>query len=287
MSQQHLDEALQMIDTLAEKLGPTAQNDLAALRQTIATAQQHGEGQDADQLRATLEEQIVENSKFISVMVHEIRKPLTSIRGYADMLGKNVMGELNEMQSQFVETIRKNTISMETLVSDISDISKLHSGRLQPAQKMEMYKNIAMQLEKDMAGQAQEREVALVFDTPEGLPLLNTDTARITQALRKLIDNAIKYTPAGTGQVIVRAENGGDKLHVHVEDNGIGITAEEQARLGELFFRGDQEQVTSTKGYGMGLPIAMACVSLIGGELAWQSTPGQGTIFTITLPAMQ
>ncbi len=287
VSQQHLDEALTIIARLADHIPQEAQADLEALHAAITAARQDGEGQDADELRQTLDDQTVENSKFISVMVHEIRKPLTSIRGYADMLGKNVMGELNEMQSQFVETIRKNTISMEALVSDISDISKLHSGRIQSAAKMELYKNIAMQLEKDMAGLAEEYEVALVFDTPEGLPLLNIDTTRVTQALRKLVDNAIKYADKSGGKVVISAEGEGDRLHIHVEDNGIGISDADQARLGELFFRGDHEQVTSTKGYGMGLPIAMACVELVGGALAWQSEEGTGTRFTITLPAMQ
>src|SRR5690606_16223351 len=156
-----------------------------------------GEGQDSTELRSLIAQQQVKTSEFISVMVHEIRKPMTSIRGYSDMLNAKVMGELNEMQAQFVGTIRNNVISMERLVSDISDISKMQSGRMQPSPKMEMLKNITMKLEKDMPEEAAARNVKLTFDIPQGLPLMNIDSTRVEQALRKLIENAIRYTKEG------------------------------------------------------------------------------------------
>jgi len=236
--------------------------------------------------KTALDEMVDENSKFISVMVHEVKKPMTSIRGYADMLAKNVMGELNEMQSQFAHTIRNNVISMDQLVTDISDISKLQSGRIQPDAKMEMFKNIAMQLEKDTRELAEARGVTLVFDIPQGLPLLNLDGKLVEKALRKIIENSIRYTPENEGQVTLQAESMGATLRVTVTDNGVGISEADQQHLGELFFRGDQELVTQTKGYGMGLPIAFACLKKVGGELHWESREGLGTIFEVILPAM-
>jgi signal transduction histidine kinase len=278
------EKALQLLAELEATADDSSKQQLAAVRASLETAQQKGEGQDANDLRQQLQDMVVENSEFVSVMVHEIRKPMTSIRGYSDMLAKNIMGELNAMQQQFVDTIRNNIISMEQLVTDVSDISKLHSGRIKAEPKMEMFKNISMQLEKDLSEFAANRKVSLTFEIPQGLPLLTIDAVRVQKALHKLVENAIKYTHEGEGQVTVSAEGLGDKLRVVIKDNGIGMTEETQGHLGELFFRGDQELVTQTKGYGMGLPIVFACLDLVGGELSWQSKVDEGTTFEVLLP---
>lgn len=237
-----------------------------------------------DELREAVQGILAEHSEFVSVMVHEVRKPMTSIRGYADMLAKNVVGELNEMQLQFATTIRNNIISMEQLVSDLSYYSKLQAGRVTPEPSMEMFKNIVMQLEKDFGEKAEENNVTLKFDVPQGLPLLNLDKTMLGHIFGKLLDNAIKYAP--DSNVLVAAEGRDNMLRVTVRDNGIGIVETAKPRLGELFFRGDQELVTQTKGYGLGLPIVLACLALMGGELNFQSTLGEGSTFEVLLPAM-
>lgn len=285
MSQDHLSQALQRLKELQAQSGEFDQALGPVIRQ-LELAQQHGEGQDADEVRESLQALIIKNSEFVSYMVHEVRKPMTSIRGYSDMLGKNVMGELNPMQTQFVATIRNNVISMEHLVTDLSDISKLKSGRVRAEAKMDMFKNMAMQLEKDTKDLAESRQVSLTFDVPSGLPLLNLDTLRANQALRKLIENALKYTPEGSGQVVVRAEGTGTHLKISIQDNGIGIAQEHQDRFGEMFMRGDQELVMQTKGYGLGIPIALECLKLIGGEMKCHSELGAGTLMEVYLPSM-
>jgi signal transduction histidine kinase len=286
MSQDNLARAKALLAQLEAQIPAEGKTTLQELKSALQAAEQKGEGKDAEELRQQLAAQIDETAQFISVMVHEIRKPMTSLRGYSDMLHKQVMGPLNDMQTQFVGTIRNNVISMEALVTDISDLSKMRSGRIVPSPKMEMLKNIMMGLEKEMPEQAEARKIKLTFDSPSGLPLLNIDSARVQQALRKLIENAIKYSPEETGEIIVTAQGEGDKLRVTVKDNGVGMTPAELARLGELFFRGDNEVVTQTKGYGMGIPIAMKCMELVGGELFWESEPGKGSTFGIVLPAM-
>lgn len=286
MNQNHLEKAIALLDSLPGQLDAAGMATLAEVKSLLQDAQRNGEGADSQQLRQQIDEMVEENSRFTSVMVHEIRKPLTSIRGYSDMLAKNVMGELNPMQSQFVDTIRNNTISMEQLVTDISDLTKMRSGRMQASPKMEMFKNIAMKLEKEYSEKATARGLTLTFDVPSGLPLLNLDSARVEQALGKLIDNAIKYTPEGGGEIRVVAEGAGDRLKVSVVDQGVGMSPEDRSRLGELFFRGDEELVMMTKGYGMGIPIALACMEIVQGELFWETEKGQGSTFGLLLPAM-
>ncbi len=249
----------------------------------LEAALRRGEGQDAEALRRQMDALIQENARFASLMVHEIRIPLTSIKGYSDMLAKNVVGELNEMQTQFVETIRSNVARMEQLVSDISDISKLRSGRLRLEAKMDLYKNIAMQVEKATAALAAAHNHTLTFETPAGLPLLNLDGERLAQALTKLVINALQYTPDG-GTIAVRAEEVDGKLKVSVIDSGIGMSAEELGHVGELFWRADNEHVRSFKGHGLGIPIAKGLIELMGGEFFFSSEEGKGSTFGFVVP---
>lgn len=238
-----------------------------------------------EETSAEVQEVIGMYSQFISVMVHELRKPMTSIRGYSDMLSKNVVGELNDMQMQFAQTIRNNVISMEALIADISDLTKMRVGRIKAESKMDLAKNIIMEIEKNTKELAEAKDQKLVFEVPDGLPMLNIDGTRVKQALRKLVENAIKYTPEG-GNITVTASGEGDKLRIKVVDDGVGMEEAEIERLGELWFRGDDPVVTNQKGYGLGIPIAFECMRLVEGELFYESKKGEGSTFGLLVPAM-
>lgn len=280
-----LGEALAALATLQQNVDGDLRAQLDQVRGLLLAAQRRGEGAEAESLRAQLEAMVQTNAQFVSVMVHEIRVPMTSIKGYSDMLAKNVVGPLNEMQAQFMETIRTNVTRMEHLVADISDISKLRSGRLRLEPKLELYKNIALQVEKDTRDLAAQHGHTLVFETPDGLPMLNVDGPRLAQALTKLVINALQYTPPG-GQITVRATGVPGWLIVSVIDTGIGMSPEEQAHVGELFWRADCEQVRQFRGHGLGLPIAKGLVELMGGQFFFESRAGQGSTFGFKVPAL-
>ncbi len=227
-----------------------------------------------------------ETAEFISTAAHELRIPLTSVRGYADMLAQGMLGDLNEQQRQFVETIRANARRMERLIADVNDLSKLRAGRLHLEPRMEMAKNILLMAEKAMRPLAEERGQTLTFDVPEGLPLLNVDGPRVAQALGNLIENALYYSPEGsTVQVAASAENG--NLRVAVSDQGIGMTEEEQAHLGEPFWRGEHEVIRQVKGHGLGYAVASGLVTLMGGQMFHHSAFEQGSTFGFTLPGLR
>ncbi|MBL8120953.1 MAG: HAMP domain-containing histidine kinase, partial [Anaerolineae bacterium] len=181
---------------------------------------------------------------------HDLRLPLTNIRGYGDMLATPAMGSLNEMQQQFVSTIRTNARRMESLLTDVSDMSKIRGGTLKIAAKMDMFKNIAMMIDKQMRPIANELERQLEFDTPQGLPILNLDGEMLTKAICKLVENGLRYSPQISGLVRVSAEGEGNTLKIRIQDNGIGMKPEELAQLGTPYFRADHDLVLSYKGSG-------------------------------------
>lgn len=254
--------------------------DETAAAQLVAAKRQKAVSGEAGEI-------IEENAEFLRTAIHELRTPMTSIRGYADMLSNPAMaGELNDMQDQLLQVVRTNSRRMESLLSDMSYLNKLRSGSLPVNEKMDMFKNIAQMAEKQAAPLAEELNRQLEFDIPQGLPLLTTDGEHFAHALYKLIENAIRYSPEGDGKVTVSGRADGSTLVVTISDNGIGMTPEEINHLGELFYRADSDVVRAYKGSGLGIPIAFGLIEAIGGEIEIDSTPDVGTTFTLKFQGM-
>lgn len=233
------------------------------------------------------EEVIYENAEFFKTAIHELRTPMTSIRGYADMLNNPAMvGELTDMQRQLLEVIRANSRRMESLLADMSAINKLRAGLLPVNPKMDMFKNIAMMAEKQTRPIADELNRQLEFDIPQGLPLLTIDGEHLASAMVKLIENGLRYSPDESGKVTVTGAASGNELVITIADNGIGMHDHEIARLGELFFRADHDVVRNYKGSGLGVPIAYGLLDAIGCRYEVDSAPDAGTRFTLRLEGM-
>ncbi|MFZ4816690.1 MAG: sensor histidine kinase [Phototrophicaceae bacterium] len=230
-------------------------------------------------------ELLAAQAKFISVTVHELRTPMTSIRGYGDMLASGAMGPLNDMQKQFIETIRTNARRMEGLLQDVSDVGKIRAQALRLSPKMDMFKNIAMVLEKECAPLAEELHKSLTFDIPQGLPILDIDGDYLAKAIRKLVDNGLRYSHED-GAVHLSARGDGNWLVIEVRDNGFGMNPDELSHLGELYWRSENESVRMHKGSGMGIPIAFGIIDLLGGRVNVESAPNVGTVFTVRVPGM-
>jgi signal transduction histidine kinase len=235
---------------------------------------------------ADLDAFMKDQAAFMSHAIHELRTPMTSIRGYADMLNSPAMGTLNDMQKNFTDVIRTNARRMDGLLTDVSDISKLRGATLRVQPKMDMAKNVLLKLEKAVRPQAEETGRELTFSVPDGLPLLNLDSDLIHKVLVKLLENALRYTPAEGGKVSVTARGEDGWLVIEISDNGVGMTEDDLKQLGTLYFRADNEVVRSFKGSGMGIPIAYGILKLHDGLISVTSTPNVGTTFTLKLKGM-
>lgn len=225
-----------------------------------------------------------EEAYFVGHAVHELRTPMTSIRGYSDMLGQ--MGELSDMQKQFLDVIQTNTRRMEGLLTDVSYANKVRKKTLKIQDKMDTFKNIALRVEKAMEDLAASLNRKLTFDIPQGLPILNTDGDMLAVALNKLVENGLKYSAEGEGEVTVSATADGDTLKILVKDNGIGMTPEEIEKLGTIYFRSEDDAVRAHKGSGLGIPIAYGMIELLGGTISVESAKDTGTTWTIEIKGM-
>jgi signal transduction histidine kinase len=260
---------------------------LEALEQSLRQAEEEAEAAKQTRPAGDAGQIIAENAEFMRTAVHELRTPMTSIRGYTDMLSNPAMaGQLSDMQNQLLQVVRANSRRMESLLSDMSYINKLRSGTLQVNKKMDMFKNIAQMAEKQLRPLAEELGRELVVDVPQGMPLLTTDGELLAHALVKLAENGLRYSPAESGKVTISGRGQGDRLIIAIEDNGIGMTEEEIARLGELFFRSENDTVREHKGSGLGVAIAYGLVKTLGGKVDVTSQPGQGTRFVLVFQGM-
>lgn len=222
-------------------------------------------------------------SEFISLVTHELRIPLTSIRGYTDLLLKEMAGPLNDSQRQFLDTVRRNLDRMGVLIRDLSDINRVESGRMH-------FEHVAFGLHdvlRNVAGDLQEaiteRQQSLTLTLPDEETVVFADRTRVAQIAANLLSNANKYTPDG-GKIEIRVQAEGTMARVDVVDNGIGISEEDQAKLFSQFFRGESAEVRAQTGWGLGLSIVKKLVEAQGGEVSCHSQPGVGSTFAFSLP---
>ncbi|MCB9461708.1 MAG: HAMP domain-containing histidine kinase [Anaerolineaceae bacterium] len=262
------------IEAIAEQLAAAQEQHQNALAEAARKASVPGD------MGAYMEEE----AYFVGHAVHELRTPMTSIRGYTDMLGS--MGELNDMQKQFLGVVKTNVKRMEGLLADVSYMNKIRKDTLKIDEKMDLFKNIALRVEKAMQPVAEELNRKLVFEIPDGLPLLTTDGDMLALAINKLVENGLRYSDDETDTVTVKGAAEGNTLVITVEDSGIGMAEEELAHLGEIYFRAENDHVRQFKGSGLGIPIVYGLIEKLGGSIAVESTEGEGTKFTIKLAGM-
>ena len=225
-------------------------------------------------------------SDFITVVTHELRLPMTSIKGYTDLIASGMVGPLTEQQEQFLGVVKRNLERMTTLIQDLADINRIESGRmpfeLAAVDLRQVVTDVTESLSEATAAKAQSVTVAFADD----LPPVYADPTRLSQVLTNLLSNAHKYTPK-EGEIVIQAWRNDRFATVSVKDNGIGISAENQAKLFTQFFRAEDVEVREQSGWGLGLSIVKKMVEAQGGEISFQSELGKGSTFAFTVPLAQ
>jgi signal transduction histidine kinase len=247
------------------------------------------------QLYAEVQAASVAKSEFVSLVAHELKNPMTSIKGYTELLAVGAVGPINDNQSNFLHTIRSNVERMSTLVSDLNDNSKIEAGRLRIEFKAIDIEDVVDESVKSTKRQMEDKKQTAVVNIPKGLPKVWADRTRLAKILINLVSNANKYTPEG-GQMIIGAEQTSnlwdtegavDVVHIWVRDTGIGISLEDQKKIFNKFFRSDDSKAREAPGTGLGLNITKSLVEMMGGRIWFESEFRQGTTFHFTIPVAQ
>ncbi len=224
-------------------------------------------------------------SEFISMVSHELRSPLTAIKGYVDLFVDGDVGSLTPMQQHLLNIVLTNTDRLITLINDLLDLSRLESGcmelRRTMVDPMRLVRNIMDLLRPQFAARQQQ----LTFEQLGPIPQTLADPPRIEQVLTNILANAHNYTPIG-GKINVTIHANEHYITIDVEDNGIGLSRDEQAHIFTRFYRAQNGLTEYTNGTGLGLTISHAIIEAHQGHIAVVSTLGQGSTFSILLPTV-
>jgi signal transduction histidine kinase/CheY-like chemotaxis protein len=223
-------------------------------------------------------------SRFLSNMSHEFRTPLNSIMAMSRLLIDRVDGELTEEQATQIGFIRKAAEDLYELVNDLLDLAKVEAGKIvvRPVEfdVAHLFGALRGMLRPLLVNPALD----LVFEEPSGIPLVQTDEAKVSQIIRNFISNALKFTERGEVRVTARLGADGQEVTFAVADTGIGIAPEDQERVFQEFGQLDNGVQRRVRGTGLGLPLSRKLAELLGGRITLQSAPGAGSIFSLTIP---
>jgi signal transduction histidine kinase/ActR/RegA family two-component response regulator len=258
--------------------------DISSQKQIEQELRAQTEALEAANARAL--EATAAKSAFLANMSHEIRTPMTAILGYVDLLRDTDTTE--EQRAEYLDTVRANGQHLLRLINDILDLSKVEADRVEVEHLEVSLTGLIHEVEKLVASKAREKGLSLEFAATGELPrTIRTDPVRLRQILVNLIGNAIKFTESGGVQVYVRAGHraGEPILHFAVHDTGIGMTEEQIGRLFRPFSQGDASTTRRYGGTGLGLTISRRLARLLGGDIEVESTPGLGSVFTVSIDA--
>ncbi len=234
-------------------------------------------------------------SDFVSLVAHELKNPMTSIKGYTELLAAGAVGAVNEMQANFLNTIRSNTDRMANLVSDLNDTTKIEAGRLRLDFKSVEVNDVVDEIVRSAKRQIDDKKQTIQVELAAGLPKVWGDRTRLGQILTNLVSNANKYTLEG-GALVVGAEASANHwdpegasrvVHIWVRDNGIGINPEDQPKIFQKFFRSEDPKAREVPGTGLGLNITRSLVEMQGGRIWFESQSQRGSTFHFTVPVAE
>jgi signal transduction histidine kinase len=294
----HLKSALDLILFSGHKAHVTSTMHLASVRESYRQLEEKtARLQEAFDRLKELDKL---KSNFLATVSHELRTPLTSIIGYSEMLAEGLAGPLQPEQKEFVDTIHQKGEQLLSLIMGLLDLSKLESGTMRMAVRAVHVEAVLGEVVSTLTPTARKKGVELALDVGPALAELRGDPERLRQVFLNLVENAIKFTPAG-GSVTMRARmvedaGGGDDeglallaptravLEVRVEDTGIGIPAKERAKVFDAFYQVDSSSTREYGGTGLGLSIVKRLVAAHSGDIRIEDNVPKGTAFVVTLP---
>ena len=247
-------------------------------------------------LREDLAQAVDERTEFVSLVTHELRVPLTSIKGYAKLLGLGTVGNISDSQKDFLQVITRNVDRMDRLVTTLWDLARLDAGRVKLSTQQLMI-NVAVQdVLRSYEPLVQAKKLQINTHLPPSTPPVFADRNRLEQILSNLVGNACRYTPEG-GTITVQvccpplpadwpSKEITDRQWVEfrISDTGIGIADGDKPKIFNRFFRGDHSLVQEAGGTGFSLMVVKRLVELQGGHIGFSSELGQGSQFYFVVP---
>ncbi|GAB4301865.1 MAG: hypothetical protein Kow0090_17390 [Myxococcota bacterium] len=236
---------------------------------------------------------------FMQTISHELKTPLTSIIGYAELLGEGIAGEVNAEQKEYINTILEKGQTLLDMITNVLDITRLGTGKEDLELNFHTVEEIVTQAIEATAAQAMGKNIEVFYQPSDNLKPVLMDSVRISRALAALLSNAVKFSPENSKVAVKASIQNHERLSelktpfdlpeeevlaISVEDQGIGIPTDELDKIFESFYQVDNSSTREFGGTGLGLTLAKNFVEAHGGKIEVISAPGRGSRFTILLP---
>lgn len=278
---------LRIIEIIADEMVIAIQNALRFEEiQGFAATLQEKVNQATSKLKRTndkLKEMDETKDEFISMASHQLRTPLTSVKGYLSMVLEGDVGKISPSQQELLDQAYISSQRMVYLIADLLNVSRLKTGKFiitpTSANLAEIVEGEISQLKEVAKG----KKIKVAYDKPNDFPVLMIDETKIRQVIMNFVDNALYYTPAG-GKVEVTVKQDKSNVYFTVRDNGMGIPREEQKNLFTKFYRASNARQARPDGTGLGLFMAKKVVVAQGGTILFESTEGKGSTFGFSFP---
>ena len=239
-------------------------------------------GQAFNSMAGDLEKGEQLRRNMVADVAHELRTPLSNVRGYLEAIREGVV----KPNVATIRSLEEETTLLSRLVDDLQDLSLAEADKLELTCQAEDVAELINQTVAAMQAQATTKGVSLSIDLPQGLPPVNIDSRRISQVLRNLLENALAHTAKGDAITVAAAQQG-DWVEVSIADTGEGIPPDGLPNIFERFYRVDKSRARATGGSGLGLTIAKRLVEAHGGKIEVQSKLGKGSRFSFTVPVAE
>jgi signal transduction histidine kinase len=296
----HLKSGLDLIFFAGHKAHVTSKMHLASVRESYRQLEDKTE--KLQEAFDRLKELDRLKSAFLATVSHELRTPLTSIIGYSEMLVQGLAGEMKGEQLEFVKTIHDKGEQLLSLIMGLLDLGKLESGTMRMVMRPVQVQSVLAEVVSTLAPTARKKEVRVELKLPDDLPGLYGDAERLRQVFLNLVENAVKFTPAG-GSVTMTArpviDDGStsigeeglallapvrSRLEIRVSDTGIGIPPREREKVFDPFYQVDSSSTRQYGGTGLGLSIVKRLVAAHSGTIRIEDNTPKGTVFVVLLP---
>ena len=278
---------IEVIEIISSQLSVALQNVLqfeeiekfnVTLQQKVDAATRHLR-QSNEKLRALDESK----DDFVSMASHQLRTPLTSVKGYLSMVLEGDAGKVNEQQRKMLEQAYISSQRMTFLIADLLNVSRLKTGKFVIEKTPVNLCEVVSQEVAQLLSTAASREISLAFTPPENFPLVPLDETKTRQVIMNFLDNAIYYTPSG-GTITVDLVQNSKSVELTVTDDGMGIPKNEQHKLFTKFYRAANAKRARPDGTGLGLFMAKKVIVSQGGAIIFKSTEGKGSVFGFSIP---
>jgi len=278
---------LKVLGTIADELMIAIQNALSiqevkALNETL---QQRIDSATRELRASNAQLQRLDKAKdeFVSMASHQLRTPLTSVKGYISMVIEGDAGKITETQKHLLDEAFNSSERMVHLINDFLNVSRLQTGKFMIDKRpIDLAKVVEQELDS-LSTNASSRNLTFVYKSPIGFPMLDLDEGKMRQVIMNFADNSLYYSTEHT-HILVRLSIEGDEVIFTVKDTGIGVPQNEQAQLFSKFYRASNARKQRPDGTGVGLFLAKKVIDAHGGKVIFESAEGKGSTFGFRLP---